>query len=150
MHCDINPPQNHPPLFLAKPPKATLPFYVGFSRTTPLKVIIFSELPKYYTFLFLTQSYLLKVTKFLIKISKFHFLVMIEKNIFIYKLFLNISDFSLFFMQKFNPLLKKVSPFFPCNPALKVEVLSVQVFNNFVAGSTPPAEREECTLWQSK
>ena len=51
-------------------------------------------------FLSFTLSYLLKVTKFLVKISQFEFLVMTEKNIFAYKLFLslNISDFSLSFM----------------------------------------------------
>ena len=40
-----------------------------------------------------------KVTKFLIKISQFEFLVMAEKKFFIYQLFLslNISDFNLFF-----------------------------------------------------
>ena len=40
-----------------------------------------------------------KVTKFLIKISQFEFLVMAEKKFVIYQLFLslNISDFSLFF-----------------------------------------------------
>ena len=42
----------------------------------------------------------LKVSKFFVKISKFKFLVMAEKNIFVYKHFLslNISDFSLSFM----------------------------------------------------
>ena len=46
---------------------------------------------------FLTPSYLLKVTKFIVKISQSEFLVMIEKNIFVYKLFLSldISDFTL-------------------------------------------------------
>ena len=65
----------------------------------PLKVRFFSEPPKY-CFPSLTPSYLLKVTKFLGKISQFEFLVMTEKNIFAYKLFLslNISDFILFFM----------------------------------------------------
>ena len=45
-------------------------------------------------------SYLLKVTKFLGKISQLKFLVMTEENIFVYKFFLalNISDFNLFFM----------------------------------------------------
>ena len=49
---------------------------------------------------FLTPSYLLKVPKFLVKISHFELLVMTEKNIFVYKHFLSldISDFSLFFM----------------------------------------------------
>ena len=32
---------------------------------------------------FLTPSYLLKLTKFLVKISQFEFLVMTEKNIFV-------------------------------------------------------------------
>ena len=65
----------------------------------PLKVRFFSEPPKY-CFPSLTPSYLLKVTKFLGKISQFEFLVMTEKNIFAYKFFfsLNISDFSIFFM----------------------------------------------------
>ena len=42
-------------------------------------------------------SHLLKVTKLLGEISQFEFLVMTEKNIFAYKLFLslNISDFNL-------------------------------------------------------
>ena len=50
-------------------------------------------------------SYLLQVTKFLVKIPNFEFLVMTEKNISTYTLFLlNISDFSLFFMYKLQPL----------------------------------------------
>ena len=49
---------------------------------------------------FLTPSHLLKVTKFLVKIFQFKFLVMTEKNIFVYKFFLslNILEFRLFFM----------------------------------------------------
>ena len=44
--------------------------------------------------------YLLKLTKFVGKISQFEFLVMTEKNVFAYKLLLslNISDFNLFFI----------------------------------------------------
>ena len=59
----------------------------------------FSEPPKYQSFSSLTRSYLLKVTEFIVKIFQFEFLVMTEKNIFAYKLFLslNISDFKLFF-----------------------------------------------------
>ena len=58
-------------------------------------------------------AYLLKVTKFLGKISQFEFLVMTEKNIFVYKLFLplNISDF-IFYVKIATPL-KKVTPLFP-------------------------------------
>ena len=64
-------------------------------REVPLKVRFFSELPKYQFFSSLTPSYLLKVTEFFARISQFEFLVMTEKNIFAYKLFLslNIPDF---------------------------------------------------------
>ena len=80
---------------------ANLPLYISFSWT-PLKVGSFSETQKYFSLLI--PSYLLKVTKFLDKISQFEFLAMREKNIFACKLFLslNISDFNLF-MWKFHP-----------------------------------------------
>ena len=111
VHQGINPPSKTPlPLFLAKTPlnlqtvQAPLfrqfpPLYIDFSWTLPLKVGFFSERPKYSSFLSLTPSYFSKITKFLVKISQFEFLVMIEKNIFVYKRFLslNISDFSYFF-----------------------------------------------------
>ena len=51
-------------------------------------------------------SYLSKVTKFFGKIPQFEFLVMTEKNIFGYKLFLslNTSNFnSFFFVEIANP-----------------------------------------------
>ena len=50
-------------------------------------------------------SYLLKVTKFLVKISQFEFLVTTKQRILVYKLFLslNIPDFSLFFVKKLQP-----------------------------------------------
>ena len=50
-------------------------------------------------------SHLLKVTKLLGEISQFEFLVMTEKNIFAYKLFLslNISDFNLLLIWKLQP-----------------------------------------------
>ena len=59
---------------------------------------------------------LLKVTKFLSKISKFEFLVITKKNIFAYKLFLslNISNFN-WLCNNCNPL-KKVTPSFPATP----------------------------------
>ena len=49
-----------------------------------------------------TLSYLLKVTKFLVKIYQFEFLVTTEQRILVCKLFLplNIPDFSLFFVEK--------------------------------------------------
>ena len=51
-------------------------------------------------------------SQILVKICQFKFLVMTEKNIFIYKLFLllNISGFSLFFMQKLQPSEKNSPP----------------------------------------
>ena len=68
-----------------------------------------------------------------------------------YKIFLllNISDFNLFFMGKLQtpPPPKKVTPLFPSNHPVKVEVLSSPLqpnFQNLVEGSTPappPAER---------
>ena len=75
-------------------------------------------------FTFLMPSYLLKVTKLLVRISQFEFLVM--KNIFVYKLFLSldISSFSLFLYKNCNLPLKKVTPLFPSNPTVKIEVLS--------------------------
>ena len=51
----------------------------------------------------------IKVTKFLVKLSQFKFLVNTDKNVFVYKFFssLNISDFSLFFMEKLEPQQKE-------------------------------------------
>ena len=65
-------------------------------KPPPLKVRFFSAPPKYQRFSSLIPLYLLKVTKFLSKISQFEFLVMVEKNIFACKpfLLLNISDFN--------------------------------------------------------
>ena len=54
----------------------------------------------------LTPSYPLKVTKFLVKIFQFEFLVMTEKNIFVYKLFLSINTSDLFFC-KIDPVILK-------------------------------------------
>ena len=70
-----------------------------------------------------------KVTKLLVEKSQFEFLVMTERNIFVYKLFLllNISDFLFTFFCKIAPPpppSKKVTSLFSSNPLLKVEVLS--------------------------
>ena len=80
-------------------------------------------------------SYLLKVTKFLGKISQVEFLVITKKNVFAHKLFLslNISDFNLCDNctpppPPPPPPPKKVTPLFPSNPPLKVEVLSSSPF----------------------
>ena len=62
----------------------------------------------------------MKGTKLLLKISQFKFLVMTEKNIFIYKIIfsLDISDFNLFFMWNLQTSLKKVIPLFSSNSPL--------------------------------
>ena len=66
--------------------------------TSIVKIGFFCEPQKYQSFSFLTLSYLLKVTRFLVKTSQFEFLVMIEKNFYQLFLSLNISDFGLFFL----------------------------------------------------
>ena len=58
---------------------------IGFARN-PLKIGFFHESQKY-CFSFLTSSYFYTVIKFSVKISHFEYLVMTEKNIFVYKLF---------------------------------------------------------------
>ena len=90
----------------------------------------------------------LKVTKFLVKISQFEFLVTTEQKIVFYKLLfvsLSIPDVSLFNVEKLQPSPpEKVNLPFPSNPPLKTEVLSSPpLFENLVGGSTPrvPAER---------
>ena len=82
-------------------------FFVNSSR----RVRFFSKSLKNYSFSSLTQSYLLKVTKFLVKIFQIEFSAMIEKNVFLCKIFLslNFSDFSLFLCKNCNTV-KKVMP----------------------------------------
>ena len=83
---------------------SNLPSILVFHEPS-LKVGFLREPHKYEIFSSLTSSYLLKVTKFLVEISQFQFLVMTEKNIFAHKLFLqlNISDFDLFLCENCNP-----------------------------------------------
>ena len=79
------------------------------------------------------------MTKFLGKISQFEFLVITQKIVFAYKLFLslNISDFNLLCDHCTLPS-EKVTPHFPSNPPLKVEVLSSPpFFKIWFRGSTP-------------
>ena len=85
------PSEKHHHLFFAKlplnqqtvqapPPSfSQSPLCIGFSRP-PLKVRSFHEPQKYESFSSLIPSYLLKVTKFLGKISQFEFLVMTEEK----------------------------------------------------------------------
>ena len=102
------------------------------------------------------SPHLLKVTKFLLKISQFEFLVTTEQRILVCKLFssLKIPDFSLFLSKNCNPPEKSHSPISQ-HPTLKTEVLLSPPphFENLVGGSTParpPAEKGGgCTLWVS-
>ena len=105
----------------------------------PLKVGFFNEPLKYYSFLSLTPSYVLKGTKFLLKMSQFEFSVMTEKNIFAYKLFLslNISDLNLFFMWKLHPI------HFPSNSLLNVEVFSSPLFSKIWLEAHLPLQKAE-------
>ena len=99
MHWGITTPplKNTTPSFLPSSPLlnlqtvqvpflSNLPSILVFHETS-LKVRFSSEPQKYQSFSSLTPSYLLKVTKFLVEISKFEFLVMTGKNIFGHKLF---------------------------------------------------------------
>ena len=101
VHWGINPPQKHPfPSFLPSPhlnleTVQTLSFLGNppplywFFMTPPAESRIFQWAPKMLKFLILnTILSFTKVTKFLIKISQFEFLVMTEKNIFVF-LFIN-------------------------------------------------------------
>ena len=93
----------------------------------------------------LTPFYILKVTKFLVKIFPFEFLVMKKKNIFVYQLFLslNISDFSsLFYVKLDHPHFKKVTPLFPTNPPIKIKVLQSPPFWKFGRRFNPPPQQK--------
>ena len=74
---------------------------------------------------------------------------MTEKYIFYKLLLLNISDISLFFIEKLQPP-EKVAPLFPSHPSLKIEILSnLPLFLKIWSeAQPPPAERGgRCTLW---
>ena len=77
-----------PPLILqtVQAPFLINPLYIRFSWTLPKKRD-FQWTPKLSKFFIFKPSYLLKVTKFLIEISQFEFLVMTEQSILVYKLF---------------------------------------------------------------
>ena len=121
------------------------PSILVFCEPPPLKVRFFSEPSKYSSLSTLIPSYLLKVTKFLSKISQFEFLVMTEKNIFAYKLFLslNISHFNLFFIRHLQLPLKKFTPFFPATPSKSWGSVEPPTFWKFGWRFNPPAERGE-------
>ena len=89
------PQKHHPSSFFPRPPPPPFP-----PSLNPHKNRIFQWTPIMLKFFILNLIPSFKVTKFLIKISQFKFLVVTEKNIFADKPFLslNIWDFSLIFM----------------------------------------------------
>ena len=68
-----------------------------------------------------------------------------EKNIFAYKHFLslNISDFSLFFLWKLQPPLKKVTPLSQQHPSKSWCPVKSLLFENLVGGSPPSLLQKE-------
>ena len=105
----------------------------------PSKSQIFQWTPKVLKFFILNTILSFKVTKFLGTISQFEFLVITEKNIFAYKLFLslNISDFNSFLCENCTPPEKSHPP--PSNLPSKSwgPVKPPPLFKNLVGGSTP-------------
>ena len=85
----------------------------------------------------------LKVTKFSVKISQFEFLVMPERNIFVYKLFLllNISDFSLFLCKSYNLPGKKSLPHSQQFPSKNWDPVKTPFLKTWLEAQPPVAER---------
>ena len=152
------------PFILAKPPPlppllnllcqccifSQCPLYIGLSWI-PCKARIFWLIPKILKFFSFTPTYLLKVTNFLLKILQFEFLVTTEESIVGHNFFfsLNISDLSLFFAEKLQPLLKKVTHLFPSKYPLKTEVCSTSSFWKYGKRLIPLVQQKRegrCTL----
>ena len=107
------------PCFLGNPPyilvfREPLPWNSDYSVNLP-------PTPKKQSFSSFTPSHLLKVTKFLLKIPQFEFLVTTEQSVLVYKLFLslNMPDF-IFLLKNCNPPSPEQSHhLFPRNPLFK-------------------------------
>ena len=86
----------------------------------------FSELPPHYIKFFSSPSHLLKVTKFLVKISQFRFLVMTEKKHLFIKFFVVVEYFRfqvIFYVKTATTIEKKSHPLSQ-QPHSKIEILS--------------------------
>ena len=131
VHWGINPPPSKtpPPFFLPSPylklancpsPRPFLDnspsILVFVNSPLPPKSQIFQWAPKILMFFILNPSYFLKVTKFLVKMSQFEFLVMTEKNVLLINFFCHeIFQIWIYFLwENCNPQ-KKVTPSFPQN-----------------------------------
>ena len=98
----------------------TSPYKLIFQDSPHLKNKIFQWTPNILKFFVLTPYYLLKVTKFLLKIFLFEFLVMTDKNIFlfIYTNFLSLNlSLLVYFLCKYCGPLEKGHTSFPANPS---------------------------------
>ena len=99
VHRGINPPFENTTPLSCKAPSPRPPPHLKTVQAAPLQAIppifwffvnppppleFFRELHKYKSFLSFTSSYLLKVTKCLVKISQFEFLFMTKQNILVY------------------------------------------------------------------
>ena len=126
-------PQKHHPSFLPSPPpplnlqtvKALLFRQSPFVNPT-LKLGFFCDPQNIKRLSSFISSYLLKVTKFLVKISQFEFLLMAEQSMFINFFVIKYSGFPFIFYLKIAtpPPPEKSHPIFPSNFPLKTEVLS--------------------------
>ena len=144
VHRGINPSSCEAPLF------RQFPIYNCFFVTPSPKNW---GTPIILTSLIFNPSYLLKVTKFLVKICQFKFLVVEDKYYFVYKFFyhLKLQILVYFLYKNCNPSsCWKKSPLFSSNLPLKIEILSSPFFSKFGRRFNSPAERKsgECTRCQ--
>ena len=105
-----------------------------FLGNSPYIIAFFDPSPKNWwipiilTFFIFNLAYLLKLTKFLVKICQFKYLVMADKHFGLYFFLLfKILDFSLSIMQQLQflpPPTQKSHPLFSSNLSLKIEILS--------------------------
>ena len=102
-HWDIKPPQKHPPPSFLPSPLLNLqnvhpphfiqsPLYIVFFPT-PYEGLTFQGTSIILKFFISNPIPSLKVTKFLVKIFQLKFLVMTEKNIFVYIIFFVVKYF---------------------------------------------------------
>ena len=154
----ITPPpkkKKHHPI-LPSPPLKSANCPSPFTDNPPSVVVLHEPPPKSWIFQwtfkilkFFIPNSILSFKSNLVKIQ-FEFLVMTEKNIFAYKLFLslNISDFNLFFMWKLQLPWKKSPPLSQQPPSKSWGPVKTPPFGNLVGDSTPsPCRKGGCTLW---
>ena len=145
VYCGISltPSKTLPHSFLQSPPSnwqtVQAPFFLGNPPSIlvfcepPSKSWIFQWTPKILKFFILNTIYLLKITKFLVKIPHFEFLAMTEKNIFVYKPFLT-SNFQLliyFYVKIATHPLKKVTISFPAIHLYRLRSFQALTFGKF-------------------